>query len=106
MSKEGQKVELVPEVKEDGSLKLASKRFGVSLTLGKAGTFIDEQTHETKSYDDFIKISTGTFALKLNPLALVWLRAALDSPEIVAELRQRADAERKALIDAANTLVF
>lgn len=99
-------MELIPEKMEDGSLKLNSKRFGVGLRVASAGSFIDQRTGETKKYDEFIKIQSGDFSLKLNPLAVLWLKTALDQPEIVAEINRRATEERAELIAAADTLVY
>lgn len=90
------KLQLTPEKKADGTLYLRSNRFGVGVTFGMPGTFQDAKTGEVKRYGEFIKITSGDFSLKLTPLGLAWLRAALESAEMDAELSRRVQAEREA----------
>ena len=99
-------IELIPEKKEDGSLKLYSKRFGVGLTVAEAGSFTDQRSGEVKHYDEFIKITAGDFSLKLNPLAALWLVGAFSAPEMMAKIQERANRERAELMAAADALVY
>lgn len=93
-----EKKELLPQIDEKGNMRIKSKRFGVGAVIGVAGSFVDEKTKEVKNYDEFIKILSGDFSLKLSPLACVWLIDALTCPTISTEIKKRADKERAELL--------
>ena len=91
------KLQLTPERKADGTLTLKSNRFGVGVTFGVPGTFQDAKTGEIKKYDEFIRITSGENYMKFTPLGAAWLLAALETPEIQAELAKRVQRERELL---------
>jgi len=83
--------------KTNGTRKLESPALGISINVYDAGSFVDEKTGEVKEYDAGIKIhSSGLkYPWKLNALQAKFLRIALNHPELMPEIDERAEIQKQ-----------
>lgn len=68
---------------------------GVSFKVINAGSYEDSKTGEVIEYDSSIKISNGKVSLKMSAMGLAILKKAIEQPEVLKELKERLEVEKR-----------